>query len=128
MNSVIQKIRSNDLVFILLSLMAASAPLILKLVVSGLIGHTFSFYFFVVWLPLVIVSLAVLRGWQEASIAGALVIGTFMIALLSYPPMDAPMDFRRQLVNQLSEWIVFSGIVAVGSQVALRRMRNKKSH
>jgi hypothetical protein len=125
MKLALEKIKKNDFVLVFLFLIFGIAPIVLKLALTGLTGPKFEFYFFMVWIPVVTLALAMVRGWKEGSITGLLILGAFLIALISYP-YEPLMDFRRQIVFQVDVFIVVAAVLSLGLQIVLRR-RNKRS-
>lgn len=127
MVSVFEKIKKSDLFFTLLLLTLVLTPILLKLFLTGSIGPTFNFYFFMVWIPVVTLSLAMLRGWQETALTGILIVIAILLSFVSYP-LDPPMDFRRQIVNQSEVGIVVAVLLSIGLQITLRKWKIKNDH
>ncbi|MFZ3231056.1 MAG: hypothetical protein WA160_12690 [Pseudobdellovibrio sp.] len=98
--------------------------MLMKLLVTGSIGATFNFYFFVLWVPVVTLSFSLFRGQKSAAFTSALFVGAFIIAFVSYPN-DPPMDFRRQIVSQLEMWIILATLVSLGFQIIFSRLKSK---
>ncbi len=121
----INKVKDSDSFLVLSFLFFGSAPLLFKLV-AGSIGPTFNFYFFLVWIPALTISLAMLRGWKECSMASVLMVSAILVSLITYP-MDPPMDFRRQLVHQANIHIMGAALGSISLLIALRRRRFKGS-
>jgi len=120
MKTILEKIKKNDFLFVFLFLALGFAPIVLKLALTGLTGPKFDFYFFIVWIPTLTLTFAMMRGWKESSMTGLLFIGALLIALVTYP-FDPSMDFRRQIVQQADILIVAAAVASMGLQIVLRR-------
>ena len=127
MKTLFQKLKQNDLIFISLYVVLAALPILLKLLLTGLTGPTFTFYFFVLWIPLLTFSFAVLRSQQGAIFTSLMIIGAFILSFISYPH-NPDMDFRRQIVSQLDIWIVLAALASLAFQIAVPRLKCKRGH
>jgi len=119
MSALIKNLRENNFLFGVLFVGFAIAPIVLKMI-SGSLGPTFSFYFFIVWIPLVSFSFALVKGWQETAVTSVLFLCAILLSLISYP-FDPPMDFRRQIVHQAEVAIVFAALASLCLQLTLHR-------
>jgi len=124
MMSILNKIKKNDLYFIGSFLVLAFGPPLFKFLIAGTVGPSFSFYYFTVWIPVVTLTLATMKGWRETAVAGILILGALIISLVNYPPNPA-MDFRRQLVHQANLWIVGAAFIAILTPFLMRRIRRR---
>lgn len=113
-----KKILSKKTYFSILYLICGTAPILLKFIFSGAVGPTFSFYYFVFWIPFVGLTFSMFRGWKESSLTGVLIICAFLIALISYP-VNPSMDFQRQFIYQLSGWMVTAVLMSLILQLTL---------
>lgn len=126
MASVLDKLRKSDLFFVFFFMLVVVAPVFLKMVLTGATGPTFRFYFFIVWIPVVTLLFAFLKGWQETSITGALLCIALLLSLASYPN-DSLMDFRRQIVHQSYVYLITAAVTSVGLMIILRRRKLKRA-
>ena len=117
MSKFSQKLRQNNLVFIFLFLFIGSFPILLKLLLTGSIGSTFNFYFFVLWIPAVAITFSLFRSQTGALFTTVMLLGAFIISYVHYPLDAPPMDFRRQIVQQLDIWIVIAVLASLGFQI-----------
>jgi len=74
------------------------SPFFLKFILTGLIGPTFQFYFFILWLPYITLIFAILRGRREAVFTSLCVLTVVAFVLFSHRP-DSLMNFQRQVLQ-----------------------------
>jgi hypothetical protein len=122
MRIFLEKLKKSDFIFSLLVFVFSILPIILKLLVTGIIGTVFKFYFFVLWLPIVVLTFSVLRNLKESIFTSLLLVGAFIASLISYPNVP-PMDFHRQIVYQLEFWLIFAVLASLALRIALPRLR-----
>lgn len=117
MNKFSQILRQSNLIFIFLFLFIGFFPVLLKLFLAGSIGPTFNFYFFVLWIPALALTFSLLRSQRGALFTAVMLIGAFIISYVNYPLDTPPMDFRRQIVQQLDVWIAIAVLASLGFQI-----------
>ena len=120
MKFFLEKIVLNDLNFIILTLSLVLLPVVCKLMINGLLGPSFNFYFFIIWIPTISITSATLRGWQESALTAILIVLAFLISFVIYP-QNPLMDFRRQIVHQSYSLISIAVLISLVLQVSLKR-------
>lgn len=126
MNRIIEKLQKSNFLFICFAISLFIAPMLVKLILTGTIGPTFNFYFFIIWLPLISIALTFLNGWKEAFFVSILLITALIFSIISYPD-DPAMDFRRQIVNQASFLITVACLVSLALQLYFRFKSENKN-
>lgn len=99
MNSILQKLKGNTFYSVAVQALVVPLPLAIKLLLTGSIGPTTEFYFIALWLPMVALVFAYLRGIE--SFFSTLATLATAVALIAYQfPKHPVMNFQRQFVQE----------------------------